>query len=339
MMNAITIVLTLASLVGSTSGFVTSAPHAFGRPASSLDAIKKPAAKAPAAKKPAAPAAKAPVLADIVDTAVAAGSFKTLAAALGAAGLVDTLKSKGPFTVFAPTDEAFAKLPKGTVEDLLKPENKAKLAAILTYHVVAGEVMASAVVTMDGKTAATVNGASVKIGVKAGADTVDDAKVLTTDVKASNGVIHIIDSVMIPKPALADIVDTAVAAGSFKTLAAALGAAGLVDTLKGKGPFTVFAPTDEAFAKLPKGTVEDLLKPENKAKLAAILTYHVVSGEVMASTVVTLDGKKAATVNGASVTIGVKNGAVTVDDAKVLTTDIKASNGVIHIIDSVMIPK
>jgi len=137
----------------------------------------------------------------------------------------------------------------------------------------------------------------------------------------------------------ADIVDTAVANGSFTTLAAALGAAGLVDTLKGDGPFTVFAPTDEAFAKLPKGTVDDLLKLENKAKLTSILTYHVLAGEVMASTVVTMDGKKATTVNGADVTIGVKDGTVTVDDAVVVTTDVKASNGVIHVIDSVMIPK
>jgi transforming growth factor-beta-induced protein len=332
MMQAITIVLTLASVVGSASGFATSAPQAFGRPVTSLYMAKtaKPAAKKPTPK---------PVLADIVDTAVAAGSFNTLAAALGAADLVATLKSKGPFTVFAPTDEAFAKLPEGTIADLLKPENKAKLAAILTYHVLAGEVMASTVVTMDGKTAATVNGASVTIGVKDGTVTVDDATVLTTDIKTSNGVIHIIDSVMIPKPVLADIVDTAVAAGSFNTLAAALGAADLVATLKSKGPFTVFAPTDEAFAKLPEGTVADLLKPENKAKLAAILTYHVLAGEVMASTVVTMDGKTAATVNGASVTIGVKDGTVTVDGAKVLSTDIKTSNGVIHIIDSVMIPK
>jgi transforming growth factor-beta-induced protein len=200
----------------------------------------------------------------------------------------------------------------------------------------AGEVMASSVVTMDGKKAETVNGASVTIGVKGGVVTVDDATVVTTDIKTSNGVIHVIDSVMIPKP---DIVDTAVAAGSFSTLAAALGAAGLVDTLKSKGPFTVFAPTDEAFAKLPEGTVADLLKPENKAKLASILTYHVLAGEVMASSVVTMDGKKAATVNGASVTIGVKGGVVTVDGATVVTTDIKTSNGVIHVIDSVMIPK
>ena len=136
-----------------------------------------------------------------------------------------------------------------------------------------------------------------------------------------------------------DIVDTAVAAGSFKTLAAALGAAGLVDTMKSAGPFTVFAPTDAAFAKLPAGTVEELLKPENKAKLAAILTYHVVSGKVMASTVVTMDGKKVATVNGAEVSIKVGADGVMVDGAKVVTTDIECANGVIHVIDSVILPK
>lgn len=136
-----------------------------------------------------------------------------------------------------------------------------------------------------------------------------------------------------------DIVDTAVAAGSFKTLAAALQAAGLVETLKGKGPFTVFAPTDAAFAKLPKGTVEDLLKPENKAKLVAILTYHVVPGSVMAAQVVTMNGKEAKTVNGQSVKISVAGSAVKVDAANVVTTDIKASNGVIHVIDSVILPK
>jgi uncharacterized surface protein with fasciclin (FAS1) repeats len=135
-----------------------------------------------------------------------------------------------------------------------------------------------------------------------------------------------------------DIVDTAVDAGAFKTLVAAVGAAGLVDTLKSAGPFTVFAPTDDAFAKLPAGTVEDLLKPENKAKLAAILTYHVVSGKVMAATAVTLGGKEVATVNGKSFKVTV-DGGVKVDNANVVTTDIECTNGVIHIIDSVIIPE
>jgi uncharacterized surface protein with fasciclin (FAS1) repeats len=134
-----------------------------------------------------------------------------------------------------------------------------------------------------------------------------------------------------------DIVDTAVAAGSFKTLAAALQAGGLVETLKGKGPFTVFAPTDEAFQKLPKGTVENLLKPENKEKLIKVLAYHVVAGKVMAADVVKLS--KAKTVEGAEVAIAVKYGKVKVDDANVVKTDIKTSNGVIHVIDAVMLPK
>jgi uncharacterized surface protein with fasciclin (FAS1) repeats len=134
-----------------------------------------------------------------------------------------------------------------------------------------------------------------------------------------------------------DIVDTAVAAGSFKTLAAALGAGGLVETLKGAGPFTVFAPTDDAFAKLPKGTVEDLLKPENKAKLVKILTYHVVPGKVLAADVVKLSSAK--TVEGSEAKITVKDGKVMVDNANVVKTDISACNGVIHVIDAVILPK
>lgn len=139
-------------------------------------------------------------------------------------------------------------------------------------------------------------------------------------------------------PAKADIVDTAVAAGQFKTLAAALGAAGLVNTLKGPGPFTVFAPTDAAFAKLPAGTVEGLLKPENKAKLAAVLTYHVVPGKVMSAS---LAGKvtDAKTVEGKTVKIDATKGGVTVNGAKVVAADVAASNGVIHVIDTVLMPK
>jgi transforming growth factor-beta-induced protein len=134
-----------------------------------------------------------------------------------------------------------------------------------------------------------------------------------------------------------DIVDTAVSAGSFNTLVAAVKAAGLVDTLKGTGPFTVFAPTDEAFAKLPAGTVEDLLKPENKAKLVAILTYHVVPGKVMAADVVKLHMAK--TVNGQELTVKASKGSVMMDSAKVTKTDILCTNGVIHVIDTVVLPK
>lgn len=133
-----------------------------------------------------------------------------------------------------------------------------------------------------------------------------------------------------------DIVDTAVAAGSFTTLAAALGAADLVDALKGDGPFTVFAPTDEAFAKLPAGTVEMLLKPENKAKLVDILTYHVVAAKVPAATALTLD--KAEALNGKSIALTIRGGDLFLNDSKVIKTDIMTSNGVIHVIDTVLIP-
>lgn len=134
-----------------------------------------------------------------------------------------------------------------------------------------------------------------------------------------------------------DIVDTATAAGDFDTLVTAIQAAGLTETLRGEGPFTVFAPTDEAFAKLPAGTVESLLKPENKQQLVSILTYHVLAGKVMAADVVKLSS--AETVNGQSLTIKVENGTVMVDSAKVITTDIACSNGVIHVIDAVVLPK
>lgn len=270
---------------------------------------------------------------DIVDTAVAAGQFNTLAAALKAAGLIDTLKGAGPFTVFAPTDEAFAKLPKGTVESLLKPENKDKLVAILTYHVVAGNAMAADVVKTPGWT--SVNGQQLSVAVKGDQVTIEGARITKANIAASNGVIHVIDTVLIPSDK--DVIETAVAAGNFKTLAAALNAAGLVETLKGKGPFTVFAPTDEAFAKLPKGTVESLLKPENKDKLTQILTCHVVSGRVFSAEALKLGTAK--TLEGDSITITSAGGSAMVDNAKLVKTDINTSNGVIHVIDTVIMPK
>ena len=270
---------------------------------------------------------------DIVDTAVAAGSFKTLATALTKAGLVDALKGKGPFTVFAPTDEAFAKLPKGVVESLLKPENKAKLQAVLKYHVVAGKVDAAAVMKLSH--AETLQGSSVGIAIKDKSVMIDGAKVVKADIACSNGIIHVIDTVILPPEK--NIADTAAAAGKFNTLLAAAKAAGLVGAVTGDDPLTIFAPTDEAFAKLPKGTVESLLKPENKDKLASILKYHVVAGRVFASDVV--KKKKVGTLQGSKATITVDGDKVMIDKAKILKTDIRCSNGVIHIIDSVIMPK
>ncbi|MEW4489126.1 fasciclin domain-containing protein [Thalassoglobus sp. JC818] len=268
---------------------------------------------------------------NIVETAVEAGSFKTLAAALQAANLVETLQGDGPFTVFAPTDDAFANLPEGTLDELLKPESKETLTGILTYHVVAGEVPAAKVVKLSGAT--TVNGQRVDIAAKDGV-TVDQAKVVTTDIQCSNGIIHIIDAVLLPESQ--SIVGVAKEAKTFETLIAAAQAAGLAEVLDQQGPFTVFAPTDEAFAKLPAGTVESLLKPENKAKLASILKYHVVPGRIYSEGA--LEAGKAKTLQGASVEIGVQSGHAKVNDANLIATDIDASNGVIHVVDSVLMP-
>jgi len=269
---------------------------------------------------------------DIVDTAVGAGSFKTLTAAVGAAGLVDALKSEGPFTVFAPTDDAFAKLPEGTVAALLQPENKGKLIAILKYHVIAGEVPAAKVVRLSG--AKTLNGQRVDVTVDGSDVHVDKANVIATDIKCSNGIIHVIDSVILPSGK--NIVETAQEAGQFGTLIAAAKAGGLAEALTGKGPITVFAPTDDAFAALPEGTVASLLQPENKAKLAAILKYHVVAGRVYSDDAV--QAKTAKTLQGSPIRIRTSESGAMINDANLVATDIDASNGVIHVIDAVLLP-
>ena len=269
----------------------------------------------------------------IVQTAVGAGQFTTLASLLQQAGLVETLSGPGPFTVFAPTDAAFAKVPKATLDALAA--DPAKLKAVLLYHVVPGRVTAADVVKLS--SAKTAEGRSLTIRTADGAVFVDNARVTTPDVMASNGVIHVIDSVLLPKEAAAKpktIVQTAVAAGTFKTLTSLLAKAGLVKTLQGKGPFTVFAPTDAAFAKVPKSTLAALGK--DRAKLRSVLLYHVVKGNVPASKVVTL--RSAKTVNGKSVAIRVSGGTVTVGGARVTTADVKASNGVIHVVNKVLIP-
>ncbi|HSG45040.1 MAG TPA: fasciclin domain-containing protein [Anaerolineales bacterium] len=277
---------------------------------------------------------------DIVDTAVADGRFTTLVAAVTAAELVDTLKSEGPFTVFAPTDDAFTALPEGTVESLLLPENKQALIDILLYHVVAGSVMAEDVVSLESAT--TVLGKDVAIKTDMGNVYINDAQVIITDIETSNGVIHVIDSVILPpseEEAMMEktIVDIAVEDGRFNTLVAAVTAAELAETLSDEGPFTVFAPTDDAFAALPEGTVESLLLPENKQALTDILLYHVVSGKVMAADVVGLES--APTVLGQDITITVSDGNVFLNETiQVIITDIEASNGVIHVIDAVLLP-
>ncbi len=276
----------------------------------------------------------------IVDIAVADGRFATLVTAVTEAGLAETLSGEGPFTVFAPTDDAFAALPEGTIEALLEDPQGA-LTDVLLYHVVDGAVMAETVVTLD--SAKTASGENVSITVNDdGVFLNDSVKVIITDIAASNGVIHVIDGVLLPSSMMAEeetpgtIVDIAVADGRFTTLVTALTEANLVETLSSEGPFTVFAPTDDAFAALPEGTIPALLEDPQGA-LTDVLLYHVVEGAVMAETVVTLDS--AMTVGGEEVSITVNDDGVFLNDSvQVIITDIAASNGVIHVIDGVLLP-
>ncbi len=303
-----------------------------------------PTAAPTAMPEPTAAPTEAPAAKTIVDIAASDERFTTLVAAVQAAGLAETLSGEGPFTVFAPTNDAFAALPAGTVENLLLPENKQQLTDILLYHVVPGKVMAADAVALDGQMADTaLEGKQIAIAADMGNVTLNEnVKVIITDLAAANGVIHVIDTVLLPPSDEAamekqDIVDTAVADGRFTTLVAAVQAAGLVETLKGEGPFTVFAPTDDAFAALPAGTLDSLLLPENKQQLIDILTYHVTPGKVLAADVIGLT--EAPTVLGKNINVKVEDGKVFLNDnVQVVITDIETSNGVIHVIDAVLLP-
>tara|TARA_B100001059_G_C17790563_1_gene559889 strand:+ start:34 stop:963 length:930 start_codon:yes stop_codon:yes gene_type:complete len=268
----------------------------------------------------------------IAQTAAADGRFTTLVAAVDAAGLTETLNSKGSYTVFAPTDAAFKQLPDGTVETLLKPENKEALKGILLYHVVPGHFHATDVVKMP--SLITANGQRLDVAMSDKGATIDNANILITDIETSNGIIHVIDAVVLPSSKT--IPQTAKETGKFNTLLAAAEAAGLVKALSADGPITVFAPTDEAFAKLPAGTVETLLKPENKAMLAEVLTYHVVPGRIYSDAA--LKAGKAKTLQGSSASIKARDNGVFVNNSQVIAADLDTSNGVIHVIDTVMLP-
>jgi len=277
--------------------------------------------------------------ASIVDIAVADGRFTTLVAAVQAAGLAETLSGEGQFTVFAPTDEAFAALPEGTIGSLLEDPQGA-LREILLYHVADGAVPAASVVTLD--SAMTIQGEPISIMVNDGRVILNEAtQVIITDIQASNGIIHVIDAVLMPPSMVAaaaplSIAEIAAEDGRFSTLVAALQAAGLAETLAGEGTFTVFAPTDAAFAMLPEGTLETLLAQPEGA-LTDILLYHVFDSVVPAETVVTLDS--ATTLLGQDVKFMVVDNEVTINDIyRIISADIEASNGLIHVIDGVLLP-
>ena len=259
---------------------------------------------------------------DIVDTAVAAGSFKQLAGALMKANLVEALKGDGPFTVFAPSDAAFDALEKakpGTVAGL----SVEQLTQVLKYHVVSGAGVKAADLK-NGQLVKTLAGTVAAIDLSGDKPKINGVTISKTDVVAKNGVIHVIDEVLLPP---GDIIEVATAAGKFSKLAGALTAAGLVESLKGEGPFTVFAPTDDAFAKLSSAPTGDALKN--------VLLYHVIDGTL--GPVDLKEGGAAMTLAGSPVLFSLA-GDAKINDAKITTTNVVAKNGVIHIIDTVIVP-
>ena len=271
-----------------------------------------------------------PVTDDIVDIATSTGDVSTLAAALQAAGLIPALRGDGPFTVFAPVNPAFADLGSDVVDALLQSGNADLLSRVLTFHVVAGTAASSDDLT-NGQMVTTLEGEQLTIGVNGGNVTVNGANVISADIEATNGVIHLIDAVLVPS---VDIVERAILTAQTQTLVAAVAAGDLVTTLKGAGPFTVFAPINAAFEALGTDQLDVLLAPENQALLQKVLTYHVISGDVRAADLV--DGGSATTVEGSEVMFDLSGPTPMVNGANIIATDIVTENGVIHLIDGVL---
>jgi uncharacterized surface protein with fasciclin (FAS1) repeats len=268
--------------------------------------------------------------ATVVDIVVGSADHDTLEAAVIAAGLADDLSGTGPFTVFAPTDDAFKALPAGTIEALLA-DPTGDLANILLYHVVSGKAMSTDL--SNGQEIATLQGKKVKVTINGDGVFINNAKVTVADIVADNGVVHVIDAVMLPP--VVTVVDVIVGSPDHVRLEAAVIAAGLADDLSGEGPFTVFAPTDEAFDALPAGTIEALLA-DPTGDLANILLYHVVSGKAMSTDL--SNGQEIATLQGKKVKVTINGEGVFINDVKVTVADIVADNGVVHVINAVLLP-
>jgi uncharacterized surface protein with fasciclin (FAS1) repeats/predicted lipoprotein with Yx(FWY)xxD motif len=271
-----------------------------------------------------------PIPATVVDIIVGSEIHTTLAVAVTAAGLVETLQGEGPFTVFAPTDDAFDALPDGLL-DVLLADPQGELTRILLYHVAGGKVFSGDL--EDGMTITTAQGQSAKIIINEDGVFINDAQVILADLEAENGVVHVIDAVIVPGPAT--VVDIIVGSEIHETLAAAVTAAGLVETLQGEGPFTVFAPTDAAFDALPEGLLEELLE-EPQGELTRILLYHVVSGKAFSGDLE--DEMEITTVLGQNVKVTISKDGVFINDAEVIVVDLEADNGVVHVIDAVLVP-
>ena len=280
----------------------------------------------------------------IYDIADNAPDFSTLVQAVNAADLDDTLSSPGTYTIFAPTNEAFEKLPSSTLKKLLNPMYKPQLTDLLLYHALGDEVLSSDL--SDGE-ATTLNGDEITITLNPPRINQKSKIILEDglyDIEASNGVIHAIDTLLTPTSYNQNIVDIADSdTDNFSTLLLAAKKAGLVDELTGDGPFTLFAPTNDAFDKLPPGTLDDLLLPANKKTLQDILLYHVVPGNIVSSELSSKSASLPTLLNGQSITVEKVGKRIYANGhkrkgAKVIDVDIIASNGVIHVIDKVLLP-
>jgi uncharacterized surface protein with fasciclin (FAS1) repeats len=270
----------------------------------------------------------------VVDIIVNSADHDTLEAAVVAAELADDLSGPGPFTVFAPTDAAFAALPDGTIETLLSDPTGA-LAQILLYHVVGGQALSTDL--SDGQTITTLLGEDITVTIGMNGVMINNATVVVADILADNGVVHVIDAVLLPpSPQPTTVVDIIVNSDVHNTLEAAVVAAGLVETLSGTGPFTVFAPTDAAFAALPAGTVETLLA-DPTGTLTDILLYHVVGAQALSTDLT--NGQTVTTLQGQAVTVTINADGVFINNAQVTVADIVTDNGVIHVIDAVLLPE
>ena len=269
----------------------------------------------------------------IVDIIVNSENHNTLEAAVIAAELTDDLSGDGPFTVFAPTDEAFNALPEGTVADLLE-DPTGQLANILLHHVYAGNALSTDL--SDGMMISTLFGTELTVSFVDGGVMIDNAMVTVVDLVADNGVVHVIDAVLIPETTSTTVVDIIVNSENHNTLEAAVIAAELADDLSGDGPFTVFAPTDEAFNALPEGTVADLLE-DPTGQLANILLHHVYAGNALSTDL--SDGMMISTLFGTELTVSFVDGGVMIDNAMVTVVNLVADNGVVHVIDAVLIPQ
>jgi transforming growth factor-beta-induced protein len=264
--------------------------------------------------------------------------LSTLSTALAAAKLTSTLSGKGPFTLFAPSNEAFAKLDKALLAALLDPKNIDKLTEVLTYHV-AVSIVKSTDLT-DAEQIKTVEGEKVTVSITNGNIDINNARVIIPDITATNGVVHIIDAVLIPPgfapPSDKNIVELAAATADLSTLVDALKAANLTAALSTKGPFTVFAPTNEAFAKLDKALLAKLLEPDNVATLTDLLTYHVVAAELTSSEL--KNDRSIETLEGMMVKVMADGSHIKINDAQVIIPNITATNGIVQVIDAVLIP-